>query len=331
MRGVAPTIGLLVGLICGGLAPPAYAITTGPEACVLKPADKTIASMDNYLTALRIETRKLALPWNWVQKRSGQTCSKRQPSLTFMDAKQAVLALPSTGKQVTYNLSEFSLGARARTLARAVIQALAGVGTATPVPLLDGSAPIQVGSMALRATSMPLQPIRKTAIVLRLGGAYVHQFGTGDHMGGPTLEAGVSLFAGRLSVSLVGAYGAGDERKLAGLTTRLNLTELLVMVRGGLKLNAWLLRGGLGVGWQHRMVQANSEGRRSEDVVAASEAGVGALDVELMWQVTSRWHLSVLVSGRTYFGGVAHQWLGTTLYDSGPWAVGGQLALGVRL
>ena len=191
--------------------------------------------------------------------------------------------------------------------------------------------PILAGGMALRTQSMPLQPTRITAMVLRLGGAYVHQFGTGDHIGGPTLEAGVSLFAGRLTVALVGAYGAGEERKLAGLITRLSLTELLVMVRGGLKSNAWLLRGGLGVGWQHRMVQANSEGRRAEDVGAASEAGVGALDVELMWQLTSRWHLSVLLSGRTYFGGVAHQWLGTTLYDSGPWAVGGQLVLGVSL
>ena len=106
--------------------------------------------------------------------------------------------------------------------------------------------------------------------------------------------------------------------------------ELLALVRGGFRFGSVLLRAGAGGGWQRRMVTVTSDDL-SGDVSASSDAGVVALDLEVIWCFATRWHAAALFTGRVHLGGGAHSWLGLPVYEAPGGAVGAQVVFGVTL
>jgi len=110
-----------------------------------------------------------------------------------------------------------------------------------------------------------------------------------------------------------GRFEAGEKE------VRLNGGEALARVRGGVKLGAFQLRGGVGLGWQSQKMlseQKDDEFPEDEDrddrddedereflvtEISKLNAGVLALELELAWRVAERWELGVLAGPRFYF------------------------------
>jgi len=319
-----------------------------PRACVVSPAVEAVSG--TYLAALRIETRKAGLSWRWsVVTRAGD-CPAGRPVLALSPAaRRAVLVLPG-GRRRSYDLEAMRGEARARSLARAVTGELSAGADALP-PLLDSRDSIALGGgagitdaagdepgLALWSKGPPA----RLAWMVRAGGVYQYHPGTGRQLGGPTLEAGISLFGGRLALSLQGAYLAAGEVDMDRDVSDLQGGELLLMARSGLRLlDAVVLRAGLGVGWQRldvsglywRIDPRDPTGKRRSQVElnASSDAGTAALDLELFLRFAGRWSLGLLLGARAFFGATGDEPLEQMTYNSVPVALGGQLVVGVAL
>ena len=326
------------------LASPARAQDHAPTACVVPSAKEAVSG--TYLAALRIETRKAALSWRWIVVTRAGDCPAGQPVLALSPAaRRAVLILPGRGRR-SYDLEAMQGGARARSLARAVTGDLSALAD-DPPPLLDSDDSIELGRGSGNTGAAVDEPglvlsrkgaPRSLAWVVRAGGVYQYHLGTGRHLGGPSLEAGISLLEGRLAISLQGAYLAASEVDLDNDVSDLQGGEILVAVRGGLRFSTVILRAGIGVGWQRLDVtgqywKTDPQGLRrwQEELNASSDAGTAALDLELLWSFAGRWSAGLLFGARAFFGATGDEPLELMTYNSVPVALGGQLAVGVAL
>ncbi len=312
----------LLGLcLLGGVVPPSSA--QARTGCLVHEADP---SRDTYLAALRIETRKAGLEWEWIGAASQPACAKRSTVLSFVTPERASLRLVD-GSAQTIDLQDLRAGERARGLARRIVQTLSD--RARTVPLLAAKDDLQLG-----ASSEPVEMKATTAgdarpaLMIRAGAIYLYQFGAARHLGGPSLEAGLSLFESRLAVSLLGGYLAGAEADEGRARVDVSCGELILMLRGGWKFSDFRLRFGLGLGWERRDVITRSNSRAFQDGEASSDSGLVAFDLELTWHFAESWHLGALMTSRAYFSGAEHLWLGQTVYGAIPGALGGQVALG---
>ena len=334
-------------------SPWGHAAAASNQACIVLPA---VAAGEEtfliYLEALRIETRKAGARWNWILVERAGGCTSGQPILSLSGHRRASLARPSGGRH-EFDLETMPQEVRARTLAQAVIRQLHREPIA-PVPLLTPEDAITLG----RVAPEPVKPSSGTKWLARVGGTYMYQFGADLHLGGLTLETGVSFYQDRLAISLVGSYAWAGDVDADGTVLGLQCGGLLAMVRGGLRWDVILLRGGIGVGWQRRRVSAELDpgsdcydtcvkgggdaagcrtrcygstapGRQS--VAESSDAVVTAVDVEFVWSFAHRWSASLLFGAQIYFAGSEHTVSGRTIYGQVPAALGGQLALGVSL
>lgn len=326
---------LLVGTSAGAqgpqrpacLAPPAAATGTKGEA------------KEAWLAALRIETRKAGQPWAWVRLEPPARCAAAAPVVSFAGPDRVVLTLPG-GRERKLDLSGVAAGERARSLARSVVQALsevAGEDDGRPLPLLGRDEDISLGNVSATSdigeadigeASEQTPSLVAPTLLARVGGTWLHQFGSDRHLVGPTLEAGVSLHQGRLAFALLAAYLVGPEVDVGGILVDVTCGELMLMARGGHRVGAVVIGGGLGMGWQRRDVEAAGPRSGATDAFASSDAGIVAVDLEVTWYFAERWHLSALVPTRIYFGAPEHQWRGSTIYGAAPVGLGGQLALG---
>ena len=295
------------------------------RACVVLP---DTGEPDAMLSALRIESKKAAAAWEWVRVATPSDCSAAAPLLTVGSSTVAHLRLPG-GNVSRLTVLDASHSGAHRALARRVLRALSGRDGAGSAPtlLLEPDAPIR---LAAQSPSVVGGGNSRARLVLRAGGGYVHQVDGARDLGGPALEAGVSLYDGQLAVSLTGAWLFGPATEVHGLLASVQVGELLALVRGGFRFGSVLLRAGAGGGWQRRTVTVTSEGPRG-DVSASSDAGVLALDLEVMWRFATRWHAAALFTGRVHLGGGTHSWLGLPVYEAPGGAVGAQVVFGVTL
>lgn len=326
MRVVAP--GLLVSA-CLFWNTAARGDAASATAC-MELASLAVDERSEYLAALQIETRKAGLPWTWMPKGEHSDCPAGRPTVSFRGPGHAALTLP-TGGEHTFELAEIQGAVRARSLARFVVavltQAEATGSSTVPLPLLPGD-DIAFG----RPSPTPVSTIsaRPRNWTLRAGGAYFFQPGNNRHLAGPILEAGLALYQRRLFLSVVGAYGSGTEIDVEAFAVDLEIRELLAMARVGLARDAWLLRMGIGSGWQRRYVVVGLDGMRDALDAFVSDTGVVALDMGLVWSFSRRWNIRFLIGARAYWGG-PESLLQRAEYRPAQLAIGSQLAVGVTL
>lgn len=318
--------GVVACLITGASAE-AYA---SERACLVLPAATDAETCEAYLAALRIESRKAGLSFEWGLTPSPSECPTPHPLVALITPESATLRLPS-GAMRTLDMSAMTSSARARSLARVAVRELADASPEAAggaLPILGEDDDIKLGGVTATSESTePTAPQPDPRLLLRVGGAYLHQFEADLHFGGLTFEAGVSLYAGRLAVSLVGAWFPGSENEPLGIPVSVECGELLAMVRGGLRFDPVTLRAGLGAGWQRRNVDLAATDRTRAEATS-SDAAIVALDLEMVWHFVEDWHLGVVVNGRVYAGGPDHLFMDRPVYEAAPASLGGQLVLG---
>ena len=302
--------------------------------------DADAEAEDVWLSALRIATRKVDLRMSWTRAGRPADCPGGQPVVSLDGLHRAVVTAPGVNRR-ELDLSQASPETRPRALAHAVLVALTEATGGDPAPLMDADDEIVLGGPppghrvpavpAVASRSEPPDRSLALAWVGRLGGTWLHQLGASRQLVGPALELGVSLYDERLAFSVAGAYTLGGEVVTAGVSTDLWSVELLGMARGGVGFGSFVLRAGLGAGWQRRAVSAESDRQVGGAVTEDSDAAVAAGDLELLWRLSDRWDVGLLLGARRYLGGAEHRWLGEVVYERPTWAAGGRLALGATL
>lgn len=332
----------------------AFAAEPPGRGCVQLAAGVDARDGAGYLAAVRIETRKDDLPWAWVLT-SDSACRDGGHPVLLVAAGAATLTLPDRSER-RYALDDLPPDTRPRTLARLVVDALThDLGAAAPdLPLLHEAlgrapAPVEVEPVAASPSSAtPDTPTTEAAVsapastpltpvmgagptwTIRAAGGYRYHFGSRRHIGGPSLETGLTLYDGRLTLTLGGGYSTGDGVSDATVRATLHGGELLAIARAGAGFGAFALRGGLGVGWQRRVLRGMIEDRQVS-FSETSDVAVLSLEAELLWRFAEGWHVGLAVDGRGYLGGAASGVLRQSLDGELPLAVGGELALGLDL
>lgn len=341
------------------LAFPVRAEEPVAQGCVVLSAAKNGDGPQDFLAMLRIETSKADLSWDWVAMPAKEECPKGQPLVLFSQ-DQRVILLDANAKEYSYDMQQTDQGARARVLSRAILQDLLRDKTEAKeetLPLLNAQDAIVFGGEKTLTQNSISKPF--FGLEARMGGAYLYDFKEGLHAIGPTVEMGVSLLDGQLALSIVRTHSwAAYPDGFFQLAPRVHDSGLLVMARGGFRLNDFLFRGGIGVGWQRMPFlpdikdtdrersdpdenseleeelleleelcrlgeddaceeferledQEQIERQDDEEPVVGAElqdlnslssihGGMGALELELLWNFAGSWHMGVVTGIRTH-------------------------------
>ncbi len=324
------------------LAPPALA--SEPVACL----DSTVEAEtpgDEILAALRIETRKSGLAWQWTLPAEGGTCPADRPVVSFHDPTQAILRIPDA-EPIAITLESVPAAERPRSLARTVAFALSSAASGSsgrPLVLLDDD----LGG----ATT---EPTRRLEPWLRLGGRHLRQTATDRGTTGPAAEVGVDLWGGRAALSAGGSLAWGPGTTVLDLETGpLRETELLLMARGGFVPGPLLVRVGAGAGWYrgtleadafvesletllredhygYRAFQEQTEELDTDERLVQASATVSA-ELEVLRRLWGHWDLGLQLGGRYLPAAAAYGVHERRIMDAAPWAWGAGMTLGYRL
>lgn len=322
--GGAPAALLLAALL---LAPGAAAASAAPGAVCLLPAAAGDGLEPRAVrAALLIEARKAGRPARVVTAQRPADCPLAAAGVRVGLGPGARATLDAgRGAPQAFDLSDTLPVDRARAVARAALAALAllgpapAVGDAAPEVLVDLSEPI-----VPPPPPMPLAP----AVVLTAGGGYLRGLGAGTDHAVVDGEVALWLYEGRLALGVAGAYLPEVEVAGGEPAARLSGGELTAFVRGGWPLGPFLLRFGLGAGYQWRRLRVRSDWRLDEPG-ADDGAGLVAVEAEALWRFGGRFSAHVVIPGRVYLGGVGHEWKGRALRDAPRGAAGVGLRLGV--
>jgi len=321
------------------------AASAAPAACLDSSPDAAVPS-EELLAALRIETRKAGLAWQWALPETGEACPEHLPSVAFHDPTQASLRLPGAEPRAI-SLASVPTAERPRSLARTVALALSsaesGASSERPLILLDddleGATP---------------EPERGLEPWLRLGGRYQQQPATTMGTLGSNLEAGVDLWGGHAALSVRGALAWGPGTTVLDLEIGpLRETELLLLVRGGVAPGPFLIRVGAGAGWYRGTLEAEAftealEAMEREDPYGYREfyEQTGELDteerlaldsasltveLEAVRRLWDHWEVGLQLGGRYLLEAAAYGVHERSVMEAAPWAWGAGLTLGYRL
>lgn len=300
---------------------PALAGAPRGSVCLVPRATADGLEATTVQAALTVEARKLGRTAHVFSVRSPDHCPAAPGNTVRVALGPGARAALEAGYDDTrhFDLSEVPPVDRARTVARAALAALETPREdEVPEALIDLGVPI-----VPPPPPVPLNP----GFAVAVGGGYSYAVGPGTNLGVVDGEVAFTLFEGRLSLGLLGTYQP-ELQVLGGEPTARALSgELNAVVRGGFAVGPFLVRLGLGGGYQWRRVRVASTYRLDEGS-ASSGAATLVVEPELVWRFASRWTAHLVVPGRVYLGGVSHSWKGRVLNDAPRGAVGLTLRMG---
>ena len=307
---------------------PARAVAREVAVCAAIVADVDGLSSDDLRAALLLEARKQERKAALVFVADLSDCPASTPERSVLRMMvgpgAAVALLQPAGGSSALDLERFEAVERATEVGRAVWAALPSDSDGHAEPLVDVEAPVWIAA--------PPRPIGGTAApvggLVTLAGGYVFELGPDSHWGELEAEAAVSLFEGRLSIGVGGAWAPERSDTVGRFDVRARRGDLFGVARGGGWLGPVLLRVGLGGGWEWRTV----EGRVPERFAPLrSKAGASfvSLEADALYPVWEHVVVAVGVPARLYIGGVNPVWNGERFYEAARASLGIRCKVGV--
>lgn len=303
-----------------------------PRVCLFQQSKSVDLEAEDVANALRLEVRKRSLDLDVRLAASELECG--EPAEVPYRARVRVgdgarASLERAGAEdVVMDVEGIGRAERAAEVARQLLSRLEIQLTASGATRLvesDREFDLSVAS----GTELGSGSSRPT-VELTVGAAYHYETQTAENAGAIRSEVLVSWFDDRLGVGIAGEWAPLQASRRSEPAIDRTSGELLAMVRGGWSWGPWLLRLGVGGGYQWRTIEASSSLRIS---IADQHSGtpVVTAEPEITYRGGDRWRIAVGVPMRAYFGGVSQTWLEQTVYDAPTGSVGLSLRAGVSL
>jgi hypothetical protein len=277
-------------------------------------------------SALALERRKWDLAFDQVESANLEACPA---ALTGEPRTVLVIGPGATGRLLDasgtprfVDLETTAPGERASELARFTLALMPSPRTASPTALVPGPVP---GHSRIPAEATMPPPRAALSGYVEAGGWYAWQREPRIHAAGLSIETGVAAFDERLLAGLRVGYQTPAD--IAGGGSRVQAVPVTVVVHGGFRWTAALLRLVLEAGLEWRRIEVEPSAWAGS-VSDRSLAGVLGGEVEAVFPVSENLRIGVAVTARGYVGGPSLAWNGEQVYRAPSLAVGAAVRLG---
>jgi hypothetical protein len=165
---------------------------------------------------------------------------------------------------------------------------------------------------------------------LQLGACYLYQFSS-YLTTGPQLNIYYTPKKFPFQFSTLVSYLISPTTQQDYVSSTLQLTNVMIRVGVNLFQSKFSLDLHMGLGWQHRTLQANSSAQNTADHSQSNEIAVASLALESKWMFHKKYYLAWHATIDSYGSSSSYQWLDQNLYPASHIALGSMIAFGFSL